>query len=235
MSEQRLADVGTGVVAYCLHQLGYPNCFMARIGPVTARDRVFGRARTLRTLPTRPDVVEAWRRDRARDPHRVALDGTGPGEVLVIDARGDLGAAVMGDVLASRLVANGAAGVVTDGCVRDLPGLEQLDLPVFAAGLNALLFSTRHVGIAVDEPIACGGVLVKPGDLIVGDREGVAVVPAQLVEQLAQATAEQEELDAFVVEKIRDGLPLVRAYPPDASTRAEFDRRRAERGGTATP
>jgi regulator of RNase E activity RraA len=111
---------------------------------------------------------------------------------------------------------------VTDGCVRDVPALAQIRLPVYAAGANATLFSNRHVAMAIDEPVACGGVLVMPGDVLVGDAEGVVVIPAHMAESIAAAAAEMEELDAFLLEKIRQGEPLARAYPPNAEILAEF-------------
>jgi regulator of RNase E activity RraA len=171
-------------------------------------------------------VAEEQRRSGAPTPHRQAIDGVSPGEVLVIDARGSRAAAVAGDVLATRVHAAGGAAIVTDGCVRDLPGLARVDLPVYAAGANATLFSTHHLGIAVNEPVACGGVLVLPGDLVVGDAEGVVVVPARLEAEVARLARDQEDLDAFSVEQIRRGVPLARAYPLDAELRGEFERRR---------
>jgi regulator of RNase E activity RraA len=225
-----LNGLTTGTIAYVLHQIGFPGCFMhGGVRPVTSVTRFAGRARTLRTLPTRADVVEANQKDRAKDPHRVAIDQAGEGDVLVIDARGVLEAAVLGDVLAARVRACGAAGIVTDGCVRDLPGLEKLNFPVFAAGVNATLFGTKHVGIDVNVPIACGGVLVKPGDVVVGDEEGVIVVPAHLETKLAEMCAERDELDAFILTKIEQGQPVAKVFPPDEATKAEFERQRPHR------
>jgi 5-oxopent-3-ene-1,2,5-tricarboxylate decarboxylase / 2-hydroxyhepta-2,4-diene-1,7-dioate isomerase len=226
-----LAGLGVGTIVYCLQtHLGTGGLFMAGVGPVNRPRPFVGRARTLRCLPTRADVAAEQRRSGAPTPHRQAIDGVSPGEVLVIDARGSRAAAVVGDVLAARVQAAGGAAVVTDGCVRDLPGLARVDLPVYAAGANATLFSTHHLGIAVNEPVACGGVLVLPGDVVVGDAEGVVVVPAQLEEEVARLAREQDELDAFSVEQIRRGVPVSRAYPLDAELRGEFEaRRRPER------
>jgi 5-oxopent-3-ene-1,2,5-tricarboxylate decarboxylase / 2-hydroxyhepta-2,4-diene-1,7-dioate isomerase len=223
-----LAGLTTGTIVYVLEtRLNVRNCFLSgQIRPVTQVTRFAGHARTLRTLPTRSDVVEAQRAGKLPNAHRQSLDEASPGDVLVIDARGITDAAVMGDVLCSRFQASGGAGVVTDGCVRDLPGLVKLNFPVFAAGVHASTFGNRHVGIAVGEPVACGGVLIMPGDAIVGDEEGVVVVPAHLEEQVAQLARAQDELDNFSLEKIREGVPLKRAYPLDAELRAEFERTR---------
>ncbi|HEY2596561.1 MAG TPA: hypothetical protein VGK33_21935, partial [Chloroflexota bacterium] len=172
-----LSGLTAGTIDYVLEtRLGLHGYFMSgQIRPVTAATRFSGRARTLRTLPTRPDVVEAQRGGQLPNAHRQAIDEIGAGEVLVVDARAVRDAAVCGDVLASRVEALGGAAIVTDGCVRDLPGLAKLNLPIFAGGVHAALFGSRHLGIDVNLPIACGGVLVMPGDILVGDEEGVVV------------------------------------------------------------
>jgi 5-oxopent-3-ene-1,2,5-tricarboxylate decarboxylase / 2-hydroxyhepta-2,4-diene-1,7-dioate isomerase len=174
-------------------------------------------------------VVAEQQRDRTQNAHRLAIDQVAPGEVLVVDARGERTAAVAGDLLVARLKAAGGAGLVTDGCVRDKPGMLKLDFPVYAAGYHAVSFGVRHVGIDVGLPIACGGVLVRPGDIVVGDEEGVVVVPAALEQQVAELAAKRDDLDAFVMGKIQQGEPLARVYPPDAATRAEYERSRGQR------
>ena len=221
-----LDGLTTGTIIYVLEtRLNMRGCFLSgQIRPVTSATRFAGRARTLRTLPTRADIVEAQRSGKLVNAHRQSLDEAQAGDVLVIDARGVTDAACMGDVLGARFQAAGGVGVVTDGCVRDLPGLVKLDLPVFAAGVHASTFGNRHVGISVGEPIACGGVLVMPGDIIVGDEEGVAVVPAHLEEEVARLAQTQDRLDNFSLLKIKEGVPLKRAYPLDAELRAEFER-----------
>jgi len=222
-----LAGLTTGTIDYVLEtRLNMRNCFMSgQIRPVTPTTRFAGRARTLRALPTRPDIVEAQRAGRVPNAHRQALDEPQSGDVLVIDARGVTDAAVMGDVLCTRFKTAGGVAVVTDGCVRDLPGLVKLEFPIFAAGVHAATFGNRHIGMDVGLPVACGGVLVMPGDLIVGDEEGVIVVPAHLEQQVADLARAQDDLDNFSISKIVEGVPLRRAYPLDAELRAEFDRR----------
>ena len=218
MSSTPLAGMGTGTIAYVLHQIGLTSCFMTGVAPVTGAQQFAGRARTLRCLPTREDIAKAHQADRAADPHRVAIDHMPAGEVLVVDARGVRDAAVCGDLLAGRVKASGGAGIVTDGCVRDLPGLLKLEFPVFAGGVHAALFGTRHLGMAVNEPVACGGVLVMPGDVLVGDCEGVVVVPAALEQKVAELCVERDELDTFIAHKIEEGLPLARAMWASSST-----------------
>jgi 5-oxopent-3-ene-1,2,5-tricarboxylate decarboxylase / 2-hydroxyhepta-2,4-diene-1,7-dioate isomerase len=224
-----LQGLTTGTIDYVLEtRLNMRGCFMSgQIRPVTPTTRFVGRARTLRALPTRPDIVEALRAGRLPNAHRQALDEPQPGDVLVIDARGVTDAAVMGDVLCTRFKTAGGAAVVTDGCVRDLPGLVRLEFPIFAAGVHAATFGNRHVGMDVGLPVACGGVLVMPGDLIVGDEEGVVVVPAHLEQQVADLARAQDDMDNFSIEKITSGVALKRAYPLDSDLRAEFERSRS--------
>lgn len=223
----RLADIGVGTVVYVLQHAGLYHCFMP-ITPVTPNaPRFIGLARTLRTEPMREDVLAArLEQPKSSDPHRIAIDEISSGEVLVVAARGEAGAAVIGDLLAQRIATQGGAGVVTDGRVRDLPGIRSVDLPVFAAGAHAATFPLRHVSIEVNSPVGCGGVLVYPGDLLIGDDEGVAVVPAAKIEEIVDACTAQEEQDQFSLSKIRDGVSLAEAYPLSPALRAEYERRR---------
>src|ERR687884_831085 len=179
MASSLLEGLTTGTIVYVLEtRLNMRGCFMSgQVRPVTPSTRFAGRARTLRTIPTRSDIVEAQRAGRLPNGHRQAMDEGQPGEVLVIDARGVTEAATLGDVLCARFQASGGVAAVTDGCVRDLPGLVKLEFPVFAAGVHAALFGNRHIGIEVGTPIACGGVAVMPRGIVGGGEEGGAVGP----------------------------------------------------------
>jgi 5-oxopent-3-ene-1,2,5-tricarboxylate decarboxylase / 2-hydroxyhepta-2,4-diene-1,7-dioate isomerase len=221
--QEMLAKLPVGTLVMNLDRAGFPNSFLNGVVPLTPQRRFVGRARTLRCLPTRPDIVAVQKGAGKPTPHRLAMDGISPGQVLVIEARGERGAAVMGDLLAARIKAAGGVAAVTDGCVRDVPALAASGLPVYAAGVNATLFANRHVAMAIDEPIACAGVLVMPGDFLVGDAEGVVVIPAHMAESIAAAALEMEALDAFLLEKIRAGEALARVYPPNAEVLAEYE------------
>lgn len=223
----RLDGIGVGTIVYVLQHAGLNSCF-SPIQPVTPdAARFVGVARTLRTEPVREDVLEQRRaRPKPEDPHRIAIDEIGPGEVLVVAARGEMSAAVLGDILAQRIASQGGSGVVTDGCVRDLPGLREVGLPIFAAGVHAATFPRRHLAIEVNVPVGCGGVLVYPGDVLVGDAEGIAVIPAAYVEAIVDAAVEQEFLDQFSLGKVRDGVPLAEAYPLSPELSEEFQGRR---------
>jgi regulator of RNase E activity RraA len=222
-----LVGLKTSRIVTSLQQLGFVGQFMTGVRPLTPANAFVGRARTLRLLPTRPDVVKAMQADRSRNPNRVAVDQTQPGDVLVIDARGVTNHAVGGDPFAARVKGAGGVAFVTDGAVRNLPGLLALDFPIYAQGVHSSSLNNAHIGVAVNEPIACGGVLVLPGDIVVGDAEGVVVVPADLEAQVAEMSRASEALDAFSLELLLQGMPMDEAYPPNAERRAEFEARQA--------
>jgi regulator of RNase E activity RraA len=220
-----LTGLKTSRIVTSLQQLGYVGMSMTGVGPLTPTATFVGRARTLRLLPTRPDVVKAMQADRAKNPNRVAVDQTQPGDVLVIDARGVGNHAVGGDPFVARVKGAGGVAWVTDGAVRNLPGLLALDFPVFGAGVHSSSLNNAHIGVAVNEPIACGGVLVMPGDILVGDAEGVVVVPAALEAQVAEMSWASEAADTYSIELLLQGLPMDQAYPLPADRKAELEAR----------
>ncbi len=217
-----------------LYRRGFRSLFMRDVRPLRADQRLVGRARTLRYLPAREDLLQQLEREPEQNPQRLAIEAIEPGDVLVIEARGETGAGVLGDILAARVVARGGVGIVTDGAFRDTPGIAALPLAAYARGSHAGLSQSLHVAVAWDVPIACGGVTVLPGDVIVGDGEGVMVVPRAVAAEVAEAAAEQELLEAFLLERVRSGAPLRGTYPPDDETKRLFEswkRRQRERSG----
>jgi regulator of RNase E activity RraA len=142
--------------------------------------------------------------------------------VLVADCRGITAAAAAGDILMTRLQVRGAAGFVTDGGLRDYPSIAEMDFPVYAAGPSAPFHWARHWAVEVDGPIGCAEVLVLPGDVVVGDGEGVVVMPRAVAAQVAEAGFEQERLERFLAEKVRGGAGLPGVYPPNEQTLAEY-------------
>jgi len=206
-----------------VQRLGVHRTFMTGIVPRTSTERFAGRARTLRCLPARADAAKALAAGRKQSIHFQAYEHTNPGEVLVIDARGELEAAVGGDLLVARLQARGAAALVTDGAIRDLPGVREVGFPVYTRGVQAATFGENHVAVDINVPVQCAGVLVRPGDIILGDEEGVLVIPTEMAAQVAEAAVENELLDRFLLEKIQGGEPLSEAFPPRERVRAEFE------------
>ncbi|WP_409474422.1 hypothetical protein [Streptomyces sp. HC307] len=142
-----------------------------------------------------------------------AIEELRPGHVLVMDARRDASAGTLGDTLALRAMKRGAAGVVTDGAVRDSATITELDLPVYAAGSHPSVLGRRHIPWDTGVPIACGGALVQPGDLIVGDADGVVVVPPDLAADLIADCREQERQERFIAEQVAVGESVDGLYP----------------------
>lgn len=227
-----LRQASTATISAQLTKRGVSRTFMRGPRPLRPRDRMVGIAFTLRYVPSREDLDPGIAYDNRTNVQRLAIERVGPGEVLVIDARGETGAATLGDILTARLRVRGAAGIVTDGAVRDAGGVAAEPIPTYCAAANALLSSVAHHPADLQVPIGCGGVLVLPGDVIVGDADGVLVIPRQLADEVARDAAEQEALEAFVITKIRAGAELQGTYPPDEATRAEFARWRAEQSAS---
>ena len=153
-----------------------------------------------------------------------------PGHVLVLDCRRETRAASGGQILTTRLQVRGAAGLVSDGPLRDSGAIAKMDFPVFCAGGSAPLNLLVHHAIEMNVPIGCGGLAVYPGDMIVGDDEGVVVIPQHLAGEVAADAVEQEKMEVFLLERIQQGAALPGTYPPNADTRAAYEKWRKEYG-----
>ncbi|MGY4642997.1 fumarylacetoacetate hydrolase family protein [Cellulomonas sp. URHB0016] len=189
--------------------------------PMHPGAKLVGTARTLRLVPAREDLFA--RHGGGHNAQKRAFDGVGEGEVLVIEARGETGSGTFGDILALRAHARGAAGVVTDGGVRDHAAVAAVGIPVWSAGPHPAVLGRRHVPWDLDVAVACGGTTVEPGDVVVGDDDGVVVVPPGLVEEVVDAALAQEEEDGWIAEQVAAGQPLDGLFPMDARRRARFD------------
>jgi regulator of RNase E activity RraA len=218
-----LCQASTATLATVLAKHGLWNTFITGAKPLTPAARLVGQAFTLRYIPSREDLDYHMVFDNVRDPQRVAVERVGPGDVLVIDARGDERAGVLGNILATRLVIRGAAGIVTDGCFRDSPAIAEMGIAAYARSAHAGLNRTIHHPADFQVPIGCGGVAVYPGDVLVGDAEGVIVIPRHLARQVAEEAAAQEHREAFILERVRAGAGLAGTYPPDEQTQAEYE------------
>ncbi len=198
----------------------------AMVGPrllTGARGVMVGEAFTVRTIPSREDIDQLMPFDGRERPQAKAFDSCPPGKVFVVDCRGQTFGAFGGAIFLSRLAARRAAGMVSDGPVRDLVELAHLELPVFASGTSPPPSLVSHHVADIDVPVGCGGVAVYPGDIVVGDGDGVTVVPRHLAEEVAQAAFEQERHDRFALEQIRAGSAVFGTYPPDEATRARYE------------
>ena len=224
-----LHAASTATLTTVLREHGLRNTFMHGVAPLRPDCRVAGPAFTLRYIPAREDLDDRPV-DNLTDAQRVAIEQVQSGDVFVIDARGDTRAGTLGSILATRLQRRGAAGIVTDGAYRDSPVIRDLEFGCYAAAMNAHTNKTIHHPSEYQVPVACGGVAVFPGDIIVGDGEGVVVVPAHLAADVAAAAAEQERLEEFLLRRVQDGASIVGTYPPNEDTLRAY--RESRRLGT---
>ncbi len=212
-----LRQASTATIATLLFKRGYQNAYVQGVLPLVADGgTMVGPAYTLRYIPTRPDTdpLDAFR--EPDHPQRVAVEECPEGAVLVMDCRQDASAASAGSILLTRCQMRGVAGVVSDGGVRDAAGAAALDMPVFAAKPSAPTNLTKHHAVDIGLPIACGGVAVYPGDILLGDADGVMVIPRHLADEIAGETVEMELFEAFVLEQVESGASIRGLYPPTA-------------------
>lgn len=221
----QLLEASTATVSIQLLKRGLRFAAVEGVRPLNrAAARFAGPAYTLRFIPAREDLATPASGARPDNPARVAIEEVPAGAVLVIDARGDRRAGTLGDILAARLLQRGVAGVVSDGAMRDAPELEKMALPIFCAGTAPPpSFNFLHP-VGRNQPVGCGGAAVFPGDIVVGDGDGVVVIPRHLAAEVAQDSVEQERLEAFIRRRIDSGQPVPGNYPPSEETRAAYRR-----------
>ena len=219
-----LTKASTATVATLLFKRGYHNAYVQGPLPLNAdTGTMVGPAYTLRYIPTRPDTdpLDAFR--EPNHPQRVAVEECPQGAVLVMDCRQDATAASAGSILLTRCQMRGVAGVVSDGGIRDARGAAALDMPVFAVKAAAPTNLTKHHAVDIGLPIACGGVAVYPGDIVMGDADGVMIIPRHLADEIAVETVEMELFEAFLLEEVNAGASIRGLYPPtDPATLTRF-------------
>lgn len=230
-TRQRLGTVATATLAGVLHQRGIRSSFLSGLVPLSTGHRMVGVARTLRYLPIRDDLIPVYA--TRTNAQRRAVESLQPGEVLVISARNVADAGTIGDIYAMRALRLGASGVVTDGATRDTPALAELGIPVYHRAAHGSTYRRHHMPVDTQLPIECAGVTVIPGDVIVGDDEGVVCVPAAMVDEVAEAAAEQELREEWGYERVAAGESTDGTFPITPERQAEFDAWRAERGGAS--
>jgi regulator of RNase E activity RraA len=223
-----LLQVSTATLTSQLARRGIRSTVILGARPTRPDLRLLGYALTLRYVPLREDVRDAA--GPGLNAQRRAVESIGPDEVLVIEARQDPGAGTMGDILATRAKTRGAAGVVTDGGLRDAAALARLDLPIYFQASHPAALGLLHHPLEVNVPVACGGTLVMPGDVIVGDADGVLVVPAALAEEVARDALEQEDREAWALERVLAGESIAGIFPLSEERRADYEAWRAARG-----
>ena len=231
-TKEKLRTVSTATLCTALFKRGLRNQFIQDVRPLNPRlANMVGEAFTLRYIPAREDLNPITVFQDPKHPQRVAIEQCPAGAVMVIESRKDARAASAGSILITRLMVRGAAGVVTDGGFRDSPELFELPFPVYHNRPSAPTNLTLHQAIDIDVPIGCGDVAVFPGDVIVGDREGVLVLPAHLSDEIADEAVEMTAFEDFVVDEVRRGRALIGLYPPTAQqSKDDFASWRAAKG-----
>ncbi|HEY0441156.1 MAG TPA: ribonuclease activity regulator RraA [Xanthobacteraceae bacterium] len=223
-TRDKLKTVSTATLTTALFNRGLRNQFIQDIQPLNPRVLpMVGEAFTLRYIPAREDInpITVFQ-DRAH-PQRKAVEECPPGAVFVIDSRKDARAASAGSILVTRLMKRGVAGIVTDGGFRDSHEIAQLDIPAFHHRPSAPTNLTLHQALDINVPIGCGDVPVFPGDVMVGDHDGVVAIPAHIADEIADETVEMTAFEDFVTEQVMAGRSILGLYPAtEEKTRSEF-------------
>jgi regulator of RNase E activity RraA len=223
LSAQTLAGfaaVSTATLASQLRRRGLNGCTMDRLRTTRPDRQMVGFARTLRYLPLREDLSAQY--GSGMNAQKQAVEQVRPGEVLVIDARGEPTAGTIGDILAMRAQARGAAGIVTDGAIRDAARLAALDIPTYHTAVHPAVLGRRHIPWESGVTVACAGVTVQPGDVVVGDGDGVVVIPPGIAAEILADAREQEQEEEFVVTQVAAGERIEGLYPLGEKWRSAY-------------
>lgn len=231
-TRRKLMGVSTATLCTALFKRGLAHQFVQNVRPLhTGLPNMVGEAYTLRYMPAREDRNPISVFLDRNHPQRKAVEECPPGAVLVIDSRKDARAASAGGILVTRLMKRGVAGVVTDGGFRDSPDIARLPFPAYHQQPSAPTNLTVHEAIEINVPIGCGDAPVFPGDVIVGDAEGVVVIPAHLADEIAAEGVEMTAFEDFVQEKVMEGRSILGLYPPtEEHSRVDFAAWRQARG-----
>lgn len=218
-----LSSVTTATLTTLLLKKGLRNVWIRGAQPLReGQPRLVGRAFTLRFVPAREDLAtpESWSSPRST---RAAIEAMPGGCIAVVDAMGIRDAGIFGDILCQRMQQRGVAALITDGVVRDVAGVLDTQLPVWCSGVAAPPSVAGLTFVNWQEPIGCGGVAVFPNDLIVVDADDAVVIPAALVDEITAAAVEQERLEGWIIEQVRNGASLPGLYPPNEENKARYE------------
>jgi regulator of RNase E activity RraA len=222
-SRDLLCSVTAATLTTCLFKRGLRNVWLKGVAPVRlGLPRMVGEAFTLRFIPAREDLDGPQAYAREDNIHRRAIEECPKGQVLVIDTHGEQRSCTNGDLLVQRLKFRGCAGIVTDGGFRDSSEVAALGYPAYHTGPALPASFSRLHAAELNVPIGCAGVPVYPGDVIVGDAEGVVVIPTHLVDEVAIDAYEMSRYDQFASEQISAGRSIFGLYPSDETSRREF-------------
>ena len=224
ITHQQLMQVSTATLCTALFKRGLRHQFIQDVRPLQqGLPNMVGPAYTLRYIPAREDLNPIGVFQDRDHPQRKAVEECPPGAVLVIDSRKDARAASAGSILVTRLMKRGVAGVVTDGGFRDSPEIALLPFPAYHQRPSAPTNLTLHQALDINVPIGCGDAPVWPGDVVVGDSEGVVIIPAAIAAEVAAEAVEMTAFEDFVTEKVMEGRSILGLYPAtDEKSRVDF-------------
>lgn len=221
---ERLMHVGTANVANALLKRGFRNVYLLGIQPLSPdQAQLVGPAYTLRFMPAREDLDTMANYGRSDNKHRRAIEECPPGAVLVIDAMGATRSAAMGDMMAARLQVRGVAGVVTDGGYRDAPAIHGIGLPCYQQRSAPPATPIAMHPVELNGPVGCAGVAVYPGDVIVGDGEGVVAIPRVLADEISREALDAAQYEAFAARHIARGRSIFGLFPATPESREEYE------------
>lgn len=231
-TREKLMGVSTATLCTALFKRGLRNQFIQDVQPLApGKPNMVGPAFTLRYIPAREDLNPITVFNDRAHPQRKAVEECPPGAVFVIDSRKNPRAASAGSILVTRLMKRGVAGIVTDGGFRDAPEIAKLAMPSYHQRPSAPTNLTLHQALDINVPIGCGDAPVWPGDIVVGDSEGVVVIPAAIADEIAAEAHEMTAFEDFVTEKVNEGQSILGLYPPtDEANRTAFAAWRAKTG-----
>jgi regulator of RNase E activity RraA len=230
-SREKLKQVSTATLTTVLFKRGLRNQYIQGIFRLNPKaPRMVGEAWTLRFIPAREDLDHVGVFEGRGHPQREAVEAIPAGHVMVMDTGRETRCASAGGILVTRMMVRGAAGYVTDGGLRDTPELEGIALPIYIGARSAPLNLVHLHAADANVPIGCGGVAVYPGDIVVGDNEGVVVIPSAIAAEVASEAVSQTEMEDFVEMRVRDGASIFGTYPPNAETKAAFEAWKKSRG-----
>lgn len=219
----QLRQVSTATLNTALFKRGLRNTYIQGVGRVNNKKvKMVGQAFTLRYIPAREDLDTVAAFKDPKHPQRLAVESVPEGMIMVSDCRQDASAASAGSILLTRLEFRKCGGFVSDAGIRDFDSAAAMDMPIFCAKESAPTNLTKHHGIDLEVAIGCGGVAVYPGDVLVGDGDGIIVIPLEISEEIAEEAIKMEQFEDYVINKVRSGSRVIGLYPPSDAAQQEY-------------
>ncbi|MFN8525366.1 MAG: ribonuclease activity regulator RraA [Chloroflexota bacterium] len=227
----KLLEVTTATATHLMQLKGYTRCFMEGTRTLQTGVRVVGRAVTVRFGPVRPDLAISQEERQQKEPMWLAIESLQSGDMLIIDCGGDVSGGTTGDILAARVKARGAVGILIDGSVRDSAQVRDLvQIPVWCRSWHGSGAFNTLIGLDYNRPVRAFGVTVNPGDYILADDDGAVIIPPALAEEIATTGLETERKETFIRQLVQKGVPVSECYPPNAYWYGKFEEWKKEQG-----